>query len=109
KVAIADKNVEDLYNEAGRLLGEGLHREYLRSRLENEADVDPRAVKLELHTVVTSGGTLNKIDAAANALREQWVDAHKASIRMAGEKARVALREIEGAGSNPTIIELDPP
>ena len=109
KVAIADKNVEDLYNEAGRLLGEGLHREYLRSRLEEDAEADARAIKLELYAIVTTGTTLTKIDGAADALRKQWVDANKAAIREAGEQFKIALREIEAAGTDPALAEVDPP
>jgi hypothetical protein len=31
KTAIADENVDDLFAEAGRQVGEGLHKEYLLS------------------------------------------------------------------------------
>lgn len=108
KVAVADKNVDDLYEDAGRRLGEGLHREYLRERLEDDSN-DARTVKLELHAIVTTGDSLAYVEAAADALRKKWTDDYKAAIRDSGEKYKVALRDIEGAGPKPTLTEIDPP
>lgn len=111
KVAIADKNIEDLYAEAGRLLGEGLHREYLRTRKAQHAgDVpfDAFAVKLELHAIVTSPGVLDKVHAAADAQRVAWTKGYKAKLTAADEKAQQTWRDIEGSGTAPELSTITP-
>jgi type III restriction enzyme len=108
KAAIADENVDDLYAEAGRQLGEGLHKEYLRARL-GYGSLDARSIKLELHALVASHSVLDKVDSAAETLRKSWTDSHKAALRKADEKHRQAFREIVGAGAEPELTTIDPP
>lgn len=108
QAAVADNNVDDLYAEAGRILGEGLHREYLRSR-RNSGAVDNRQVKLELFSLVEFPEVILKIGAAADLIRKEWISAHKASLRQADEKYRQIFREIEGGGPEPELFEIEPP
>lgn len=105
---IAERDVEGLYAEAGRLLGEGLHREYLRERRKNP-ESESQGFKLELHALVSSPGVLAKVSAAAESLRKKWTDAHKAVMRNADERHRIAFREISGAGSTPELSSITPP
>lgn len=108
RVKIADQNIEDLYAESGRLLGEGLHREYLRTRRKT-GETDSQRVKLELHALVSTKGVLEKVATTADALRKEWTDTHKAAIATKDEKHRQTWREIEGAGTQPEQITIEPP
>lgn len=108
RAAIADEDIDDLYAEAGRLLGEGLHREYLRKR-RNDGEVDSQKIKREVFALANTKGVLYKIAAAADAQRKTWIKNHKVAIRAAEEKYRQALREIEGGGSEPELSTIDPP
>jgi type III restriction enzyme len=101
RARIADQNVEDLFDETGRLLGEGLHREYLRACWDPDDGRSPRRAKLELHALVTTPGVLEKVNAGADSLRKQWTDAHKAAMPHMDERNRQTWRAIEGAGSTP--------
>ena len=108
RAEIADENVDDLYRESGRLLGEGLHREYLRERIGSDG-IDPRQAKLELHALTSFADVLTKLDKAADGMRKSWMDAHKAALRDTDEKYRQIFREILGAGSEPELTTIDPP
>lgn len=108
---VEEADIDDLYAEAGRMLGEGLHREYMRTRRKNLTkgkDFDAFAVKVELHALVTTDGVLAKVQAAADALRQKWTNEHKAAIGKASEKARQTWRDIEGAGSEPALTTIHP-
>lgn len=104
---IADENVDDLFNEAGRQLGEGLHKEYLRSRVGEGAA--PRQAKLELYALISANGVRAKIDKTAETLRLAWTQKHKAALIAMDEKIRQAFRDIEAAGPDPEDIFMDPP
>jgi type III restriction enzyme len=104
---IADENVDDLFSEAGRQLGEGLHKEYLRSRVGEGAP--PRQAKLELQALLAANGVRVKVDKAADALRLTWTGKHKAALVAMDEKTRMAFRDIEAAGPDPEITTMDPP
>lgn len=111
RARIADQNIDDLYTEAGRFLGEGLHKEYLRTRRKDATEgeeIDSLRVKLELHALVTTNGVLDKVNAVADDLRKTWTGKHKAAIRAADEKHHQTWREIEGAGANPERDDVAP-
>lgn len=108
RAAVADENVDDLYADAGRILGEGLHREYLR-HCRAAGSTDSRTVKLELFSLLGFSEVMAKLDAEAEQLRKDWVASHKAAIRDAEEKYRQAFREIEGSGVAPEKSEIDLP
>jgi type III restriction enzyme len=107
KAVIADENVDDLFAEAGRQLGEGLHKEYLRSRVAE--GISPRRAKLELYGLATTNGVLGKLDKAADSIRTEWSDRHKAALASMDEKYRLAFREIESAGPESQVVTIDAP
>jgi len=106
--SIAEQDLEDLSNLAGKRLGEGLHKEYIRDRLATGA-VSARVAKLEVHALVATPGVATKVDAAADAQRREWVDAYKATINAGDERYVQALREIEAAGSRPETTTIVAP
>ena len=107
KTIFADENVDDLFGEAGRRLGEGLHKEYLRKRMQEH--VDARTAKLEIHALVSVTGVLETIDSTSDELRNRWVAEYKATFAGLDEKSRQAFREIQGAGSDSIVEHIDPP
>ena len=94
--AIAERDVDGLYAEAGRLLGEGLHQEYVKLRRKT-GDTDSVKSKLELYALVSSKGVLDTVVEAADALRKSCrSETHKAAMATKEEKYRQIWREIEG-------------
>lgn len=108
KALVADENIDDLYSDAGRRLGEGLHREYLRVRLKKES-VSAHQAKLELHALVATFDGIAKVEAAADVLRRKWSAEHKAAIQTADERLRQAYRDVVGSGANPEKVEIRVP
>jgi type III restriction enzyme len=109
RVRIADQNIQDLYNQCGRLLGEGLHLEYLRARLDADSKLPPKQVKLELYALLSTPGVLDLINAEADRIRKEWVNAHKASLPHVDEKSRQTWLSIEASGQSPEPFTLAPP
>lgn len=107
KTAIADENVDDLFAETGRQLGEGLHKEYLRSRV--ASGLPARDAKLELYSLVSSPGVLDRVNQNAETIRIGWTSTHRAALAKLEEKFRTAFREIEAAGANPELTAIDAP
>lgn len=107
KAAVADENVDDLFAEAGRRLGEGLHKEYLRIRI-NES-VEPKRAKLEVYALVATPAVLERIDSDATMQRVAWTTKHKAAFAKLGEQYRQAFRELQGAGGESVQQTIEAP
>jgi len=107
KAAVADENVDDLFAEAGRRLGEGLHKEYLRVRMEESTE--PKRAKLEVYALVATPGVLDRVDEDATTQRVAWTTKHKAAFAKLDEQYRQAFRELQGAGAESIIETIDAP
>lgn len=105
---VAEENVEDLFSETGRLLGEGLHREYMRRRI-LDGTIDPIRAKLEVYVLASAPEVASKVDAVAEKLRKEWMTEHRPVINAADEKHRQAFREIAGSGGEPETSTLHMP
>jgi type III restriction enzyme len=107
QTSIAEENIDDLFAEAGRRLGEGLHKEYLRSRMDE--GVDARTAKLEVYALLSTAGVLEQLEAAADDLRIDWTSMHKAAFSHLDEQYRQAFRELQGAGAESVVISIEAP
>ena len=85
QATIDDVDLERLFADSGRLLGEGLHKEYLRRRIALD-QTDGRAARIELCALVQVPGVLADINAQADAKRVDWITNHKAAINGFGDK-----------------------
>jgi type III restriction enzyme len=106
KATIADENIDDLFAEAGRRLGEGLHKEYLRTRMEGE---EARRAKLEVYALVATPTVLDRLERDATEQRIVWTKAHKASFAGLDEQYRQAFRELQGAGAESVAETIEAP
>jgi type III restriction enzyme len=89
RMALTPENIDQLFEEAGRLLaaGEGLHRTFWK-RFHDKAQ--PGACKLEVFAIMRQGETLAAMEKlAGSAFKKLW-DSHKTSIAKlpASDKAR---------------------
>jgi type III restriction enzyme len=107
KAAVADENIDDLFAEAGRRLGEGLHKEYLRTRMEE--DEEARIAKLEVYALVSSPDVLGRVESMADDLRIKWTVKHKAAFAQLDEKYRQAFRELQGSGAESVVVTVEAP
>lgn len=102
KVKISQENVEDLYKEAGRLLGEGLHTQYWRTRVE-QGGTDHRQSKLEVYALAANTNTVKEIDAFASSLTGKLTNEYKAAFLGMEESVRQRFRGIQELASEPVL------
>jgi len=107
KATIANENVDDLFAEAGRRLGEGLHKEYLRTRMD-EGEEAKRA-KLEVYALVATTSVLDRLEADATEQRTDWTKKYKAAFTGLDEQYRQAFRELQGAGAESVAETIEAP
>ena len=89
KMVLSSENIDQLFEEAGRMLaaGEGLHRTYWK-RYQDQAK--PNECKLEVFAIMRQGETTAAMEKlAAKEFKKLW-DAHKAAINKlpAADRAR---------------------
>lgn len=110
RVRAADVNLEDRFEDAGRLLGQGLHREYVRrlrdAWLGEPSDFPMRDAKIEACALAAHPDVIANVNDKAKTLTAEWLRSYKAAFTGLGEKHRQALREIEGAAEEPTEANL---
>jgi type III restriction enzyme len=112
---IADTDVDDIFAEAGRILGEGMQKEYARARKaawDSAGGGGPfpmRTVKLEAWALASNASVIVKLEKRAIDLANRWARSHKAAFADLEEKYRQQLREIEGATDEPVEISLEIP
>ena len=107
KATIADENVDDLFAEAGRRLGEGLHKEYLRTRMEEGEEA--RRAKLEVYALVATTAVLDRVESDATEQWVAWTKKHKAAFAGLDEQYRQAFRELQGAGAESVAETTEAP
>jgi type III restriction enzyme len=81
QVQVTQENVEDLFDAAGRLLGEGLHKAFWRARVEADALTRKRLAKLELFALVHDEQTMALVEERAGSQISKWQKEHWARIK----------------------------
>ena len=94
-VAALARDIDDLHNESGRKLGEGLHMAYLKARVDSpRSSVSPSRAKLELALLLNDDNTQRTLEAKAQAVFQQHIDKHAAAIRHLSEPRRNHYRDL---------------
>lgn len=112
RVGVAGRNLDERFEDVGRLLGEGLHREYLRHLRDTwrgQPDEFPmRQAKIETCALVGQTGVLDHVQDAARRQIDDWLRLHGASLARLGERERQLLQQIQSAAEDPheSILEV---
>lgn len=113
KVKAHSINIGHAFADAGRRLGEGLHRAYLKARAEQLTTsgqaADSGAIKREIWVLASDPSVIEGVEAAANALCDAELDKHETTINHLGEAERVEYRAILREGAKPKSEPWDPP
>ncbi len=104
QIPVSPENVTDLFETAGRKIGEGLHKEWWRRRIET-GKVAPSRAKLELVALATPD-LKRDLDAAAKQQARTWFTLYREGIRNLTETKRQAYAEIQGLASEPEVESL---
>jgi len=109
-IAAHTQNIEDLYAQCGRKLGEGLHAAYLKARVASTSGrVKPAQAKLELATLLEDDKTAKALEEKAGSVFQQEYEKHKAAIRQLPEARRDAYRKLLRQAASPEPEELELP
>jgi type III restriction enzyme len=113
KVSAVAINIEHAYLDAGRRLGEGLHRVYLKSRAKEETDVgktpDVLALKREIWVLASDPTVINTLEDTADELCDDELDKHETAINHLADETRALYRAILRQGAKPKAESWDPP
>lgn len=99
RIPVSPENIEDLFETAGRKIGEGLHREWRNKRV-MEGGADPRRAKLEF-VALASPDLKRELDRAAKVQAQTWMTLYGHQIRALPEKKRQAYDDIQGLAGEP--------
>jgi type III restriction enzyme len=100
EVEISDENVDDLFDAAGRKLGEGLHKAWWKARVKEEPAAKKKA-KLELFALCNDPAVPKKVESIAQETGQQWCKEHKAAIAALTEGSKQAYDEILRLATDP--------
>lgn len=106
-VVAVSANIDDLYAQCGRKLGEGLHAAYLKARV--AAGGKPTQAKLELATLLDDDKTSKLVEDKAGKLFQTEIEKHKAAIRALPDARRDAYRKLRRQAAKPEPEELELP
>jgi type III restriction enzyme len=108
-LVVAEQNLDDMYDVSGRQLGEGLHADYARSRVDGTDAVPLQEAKLELYALLSDPRTLEKVETVCakrfTALHDKW----RTKIGVVPEGRRHVYRRLLKIAKQPEAATLDLP
>ncbi len=103
KVKATPENIDDLFDECGRMLGEGMHREFWKEQGDRE---DPQRAKLELCGVLHDKAAWDRLEKIAGQRLEALWDEYKGSIEELPTGKREVYYAIRRRAKEPQTIPL---
>jgi len=107
QIAVSPENIEDLFETAGRKIGEGLHRDW-RTKRAADGTVDPRNAKLEF-VALASADLKRDLDAAAKKQAQGWQVIYQKQIAALPESRRQVYDDIQGLAGDPELALISYP
>ena len=110
EIDVSKENLEDLFDTAGRKLGEGLHRLYWKARCLEDIALKSRA-KLEAFALAVRLEVIQALEATAKRLTQEWLNRrHHKAIFSLPDGDRQRYNEIYRLASEPELLPgLVPP
>lgn len=109
QLAVSSENLEDLFDAAGRKLGEGLHKAWWRARVDEEPGAKEKA-KLELIALCfLEDDVAAAIEKEAQSIVQAWLRAMKAKIKELPEARRQEYDEVRRLASEPEATAITYP
>jgi type III restriction enzyme len=97
---LAAENLDELFDAAGRKLGEGLHKAWWKARV-NANGAERSLAKLELVALCSNASVLARIETTAQATVQEWLIRHHGEIAGMIESRRLAYDEIRRLAADP--------
>lgn len=103
RVKVTPENIEDLFDECGRMLGEGLHREFWKAKSDRD---DPQRAKLELYGILQNKDAWQKLEAVAKTQVGELFDRYKDQIAALSSSKREEYNRVRRRAKDPQTVEL---
>lgn len=103
KVKATPENIDDLFDICGRMLGEGLHREFWKERWDREA---PQRAKLELFGIVQDKSAWQKLESVARKQIDALFEDFKEEIAGLPSSKREEYNHIRRRAKEPQTIAI---
>jgi type III restriction enzyme len=108
EVAADPTNVQHLFDDSGRKVGEGLHKVYWQHRTAGVEDLDEiRSEKIKVAVLITRPDTVKKLEALAEKQVDVWHKDHVDAIEGLAEDRRDVYLQILGGATSPVEVSLD--
>ena len=108
-IEISPENIEDIFEVAGRKLGEGLHRIYWKARCVANLGLRTQA-KLEAYALSSRDDVMRELEAGSKALVEEWLREHQERIGSLNDADSQRYLEIYRLSAEPILLpSLMPP
>jgi type III restriction enzyme len=86
-IRLVEQNILDLFADAGRRLGAGLHVAYLRSRLDGKRPPSATVARAELCVLINDRATQESLErVAGKEIKSWWTRHHSARLRLSLER-----------------------
>lgn len=108
-VAAAQENIDDLFAVARRQLGEGLHLEFVRRRVEADGIRAANLAKLELFSLLGLEDVLSRLERECGSALNADYTAHQAATLQLPESRRAIYRRIRREARDPEHEPLSLP
>lgn len=110
EVATSPENIDHLFAEGGRKIGEGLHVEFWQRLVASiEMISDIRQAKIEVAVLLRDAKILTAVEDTAEKLVDHWRKKHADAIEDLPEKRLSVYDEIAGTADKPTQVTLRHP
>lgn len=108
KLAVSSENIHDVFEDAGRRIGdEGLHKEWWKAR--RREGIDNTRAKRELLALSIDPAVRKKLESAAQLKVQQWLNAHYRAISDLPERRQQVYNEIRRQALDPELQTLHLP
>jgi type III restriction enzyme len=108
-LTVAQQNVEDIYDTAGRQLGEGLHADYVKARVAADASLTLSQAKVELYALLSDDKTLVSVEEACGKRFTQLHTKYQTKINALGDSRQQAYRKLLKMAKQPQQTSLTLP
>jgi type III restriction enzyme len=105
QIALSAENLDDLFDHAGRKLGEGLHKAYWRMRAREDPAARGKA-KLETFGLAATDTVIAALENSAKELVNVWLERYASQIEAQPERSRQSYDDIRGLASDPEKVHL---
>ncbi len=105
-MARAEEDLDTQFEEAGRKLGEGLHKVWWRERV--DADESARDIaKLEA-MALAEPAVVAALEEAAQTKTQEWLKTYKKEIANLNEASRLSYVEVRELATRPELVDREP-